>query len=236
MKRLLFLPLILTLAITANAQQFKIGAVAGIAITDVQGFNQTEIPTFRKGGAIIGGVVNTHIGNTTRMQLEISYVQRGSQIPPDSTHLNNYYLLRLNYIDVSLMVRQPIHLSINHKVSDKYGLLAGLTYGTLIYQSYNAQSVYYDMSANLNTYEANVFFGFYYNFTPNLFFDLRYSNTFLPVIKSNATSVGGVFYPYFNSWNDGNNIGFEIRLGYTFGGGSTSNDAGPSSPPPAPGQ
>lgn len=236
MKRLLLIFFIAITVSTAEAQQFKVGAIAGVAITDVQGFNGTEIPTFRQGGFILGGLVNTHVTNTTKMQLEIYFIQRGSEILPDSLHMNDYYDFRLNYVDISLSVRKPIHLNMNNKVSDKYGLIFGLTYGTLVYQAYSVQSVPLDISSDLNTYEANAFIGFYYNFTPNFFFDFRYSNSFLPAIKSNATSIGGIFYPYFNSWNDGNNIAFELRLGLTFGGGSTSNDAGPSTPPPAPGQ
>ncbi len=230
MKRILLIFSATLLVTVTSAQQFKVGAIAGLAITDVQGFNGTEIPTFRKGGLILGGLVSTHISNTTKMQLEISYVQRGSQIPPDTTNNNNFYLFRLNYIDISLSVRHPIHLSINHKVSDKYGVLAGLTYGTLIYQSYEVKTISYDISSELNTFEANAFVGFYYNFTPNFFFDLRYSNTFITAIKHNASPTNG-FYPYFNSWNDGNNMAFELRLGLTFGGGATSDNAGPVAPP-----
>ncbi len=233
MKRLLLiLPLLLTFTIT-NAQQFKIGIIAGLGITDVAGADLIDNDNdFQKGGFIGGGFVNTKIGQTTQMQLEISFMQKGSQVPPDTLHMNNYYVLNLNYVDVSLMVRQPIHININRKMSDKYGLIFGLTYGNLVYYSFEVQGINYQL--NLNSFDASAFIGFYYNFTPNFFFDMRYSNSFITAIKHDGSN--SQWYPYYGSWNDGNNMAFELRLGYVFVGGSSAGDNSPSAAPGAPAQ
>jgi hypothetical protein len=231
MKRLLFILPALMLFTSIHAQVFRVGAEAGLMISDVDGVSGTGLVKFGKPGFTIGGLVNTKIGNTTQMQLEISYTEKGSEVFPDTTHNNNYYDLSFYYLDISLSVRQPLHLRVNSKMSDKYGLIFGATFGPLISYSYTVQGLTYDLTGQLNNYDASAFLGFYYNFTPAFFFDLRYSNSFIPAYKHNASTQG--FYPFYNSWNAGDNMAFELRLGYRFG---TSNEepASTATPPPAP--
>ncbi|HXP50146.1 MAG TPA: outer membrane beta-barrel protein [Bacteroidia bacterium] len=228
MKRLLLMLPLFIIVSTVQAQRFRVGVVAGAAITDIAGADLVDNDNdFVKAGLIVGGLVNTKIGATTQMQLEISFIQRGSQVLPDTTHMNDYYIMNLNYINVSLSVRQPIHININRKMTDKYGLIFGLTYGSLLSYSYTIQGLNY--LADLNTTDANAFFGFYYNFTPNFFFDLRYSNSFIPVIKRDGYNQS--FYPWFNSWNAGDNMAFELRLGYTFGSNGETSKPAPDATP-----
>ena len=231
MKRLLFiLPLFIACTIVSG-QTFRVGAMAGITITDVEGVSGTGLVEFHKPGFTVGGQVSTKIGPKTQVQMEICFTQRGSEVFPDSTHTNFYYDLNLNYIDISLEIRQSLHIRVNNKLSDKYGVLAGGTYGPLVGYSYTVQGIIYNLDQQLNFFDANVFFGFYYNFTDNFFFDMRYSNSFIPAYKHNATTQG--FYPFYNSWEAGNNMGFELRFGYRFGHYADETNTN-ATPPPAP--
>ncbi|HSY75416.1 MAG TPA: outer membrane beta-barrel protein, partial [Bacteroidia bacterium] len=229
MKRLLFILPLLILVTEAKAQRFRVGFMAGLTINDVSGADLVDADNdFKKPGFSISGLVNTKIGNTTQLQMEIAFIEKGSAVLPDSTNNNLYYNLNLNYIDVSVLIRQPLHIAVNKKMSDKYGLLIGGTYGTLISYSYTVQSN--PTPIDLNNFDASAFIGFYYNFTPKFFIDLRYSNSIIPAIKRDAST--STFYPYFNSWNRGDNMSFEIRLGFIFG---TSGDIGGTEPAaPAP--
>ncbi|MGP8215707.1 MAG: outer membrane beta-barrel protein [Bacteroidia bacterium] len=243
MKRILLILPLIVMVLQVSAQRFNEGIIAGLSISDVDGFNN-QYPDFKHPGFTVGGFVNTKIGQMTKLQLEISFIEKGSQLLPDSTNNNPYYDLTLNYIDVSLMVRQPVHWKVNNKLSDKYGLIFGLTYGTLAYYQYTAQSIVYSSSTynnglfnnhldgELNTFDASAFIGFYYNFSPQFFADVRYSNSFIPAVKHNSTTT---FYPYFNSWNSGSNLCFELRLGYQFGSGkNNASGQGTASPPEPP--
>ncbi|HWY97673.1 MAG TPA: porin family protein [Bacteroidia bacterium] len=229
MKRLLFILPLLLVVIEARAQRFRVGFMAGITIDDVSGADLFDADNdFKKPGFTLGGLVNTKIGNTTQLQMEIAFIQKGSAVTPDTTNNNQFYNLNLNYIDVSVLIRQPVHLAINKKMSDQYGLLIGGTYGTLISYSYKVMNN--PTPIDLNGFDASAFIGFYYNFTPKFFIDLRYSNSIIPAIKRDASTT--TFYPYFNSWNRGDNMSFEIRLGFIFGTSTDIGDAEPAAPAP----
>ena len=235
MKRLiLFRFPIFTVISAAKAQAFKVGVVAGIAITDVDGFNPNgNGDDFRKFGPIIGGSVSTKLGVKSTLQMEITYTQRGSAWPPDSTNNNNYYRFSLDYIDVTILWKRQLHLGVNKKPTDKLGFEAGVTLGTLFTYLYTSKSIVYPITG-LNTFDAGVLVGIYYNFSPKFYFSGTYGNSFIPVIPHDGFPAGsyGLFY---SSWNKGENLAFQLTFGLKFGSNSEDKVSNaPVAPPPAP--
>jgi hypothetical protein len=64
-----------------------------------------------------------------------------------------------------------------------------------------------------NTNDVSLLVGADYNFTKNVIFCFRYSNSVIPVIKRNAIRPG--FYSY--AYNKGNNLAFQFSFKFLFG-------------------
>jgi hypothetical protein len=231
---ILLLSLLLIACIPCKSQRFRAGIIAGAAITDVDGSDLIDGDNdFHKFGAIIGGLVNTKLSSRSILQMEIYYAMKGSTQSPILDSLTgtyqNYYSLVLDYIDVSLLWKYSLKVFINKWTTDKYGIELGATLGTLIASSYSVNSVDYSITTNTSSYgvlqvnpiDLEVFGGIYYNITPKFFFDVRYSNSIIPVIP-HYNSVQN-FYPYYNDYNLGNSLSFELRLGYVFGASAESS-------------
>ena len=210
-----------------HAQRFKVGLSGGVNITDVDGMDPIDADNdFKKFGFTAGGFVSTHIGDKTIIQMEIAYSQKGSHIPPDTLHTNAYYTLRLDYVEVNLLFRHTIHLNLSKKPTDKFALEGGLSAGYMFHYYFTVQSIYYPLS--LNTTDASAFVGFSYNFTPGFCIDLRYYNSFTPLIPHNTTNTQ---FLYHNSWTLDHNLCFQITFKYTFGAGGSPPGTNSTIPP-----
>lgn len=216
MNRLLVVVLIAILCHNpVKAQRFKVGALAGVNITDVDGMDPVDFDNdFHKFGFTAGGYVATQLGEKSFIQMEIAYSQKGSSLPPDSLHTNPYYTLRLNYVDIDLALRRMISVNLKKGPTDKFGIEGGVSFGYMFRYYYTSQSLIYPIP--LNTTDVGLFAGFCYNFTPAFCIDLRYYNSIIPVIPSNS---GNTSYQllYYSNWNRGRNLGFQITFKYTFG-------------------
>lgn len=232
MKRLTVLFTLLVLLIhPAKAQRFKVGILAGVNISDVDGMDPVDADNdFHKFGFTAGGLVSTHLGDKTVVQMEIAYSQLGSSMPPDTSqnnfNNNDYYTFRLDYANIDLAVRRMIHFNLNKKPTNKFGIEGGLSVGYLFHYYYTVKS--YAYSIDLNTENIGAFAGFSYNFTPGFCVDVRYYNSITSVIKHNAYNSQ---FLYYNSWNLGRNVAFQITFRFTFGEGSNSTPA--EAPAPA---
>jgi hypothetical protein len=233
MKRVIFSSFLLLAIVSGiKAQVFKVGALAGVAITDVAGTDQIDYDNdFYKFGFTGGLFVNTKLTPKSSLQLEIAYTQRGSQQPPDSLHQNAYFTLELNYVDVSVIWKRQLHLGINKKQTDKWGFEAGATFGTLVYSYYTAQSIEYSITG-LSNFEINALVGLYYNFSPKFYFSGTYSNSIIPVFSRNGGL--GLYALNYGAWNAGSNLAFELTFGYAFNGHAEAESNSSAPPPPAP--
>ena len=236
MKRsIIFILPLLFVFFGANAQRFRVGIFGGVNVTDVDGVDLTDNDNdFHKFGLTAGGFVNTHLGPKNIFQMEISYSQKGSSQSPDTSQANfnnnNYYRLRLNYVDVVLAIRHRIHLNISKKPTNKFDIEGGASIGTLVFHDYEVKSIFYTM--NVNTADVSLFVGAVYNFTPNICFDFRYYNSVLPVIPPDAANS---YFLYYGSWNRGHNLVFQGTFKITFGHDPTAeNPDVPAPPPPTP--
>ncbi len=214
---ILFITSFLLLFSMAQSQNFHSGLIAGATVTDVGKFDLTDRDNdFHKLGFSFGGLVSNKIGNSSFIQMEIAYIQKGSSQPVDSAYIP--YILNLNYIDVSLILKQKIKFNIKKTPVDKFGVEIGITAGTPVKSSYTIYGVkqnIYDM----NKLDLNLLAGIYYNFNPNFYISFRYSNSIIHAIKHNSKYIN--FYP-FATWQNGNNLAFQITFGFVFNNGKNA--------------
>jgi len=231
MKRfLLFLAALLFFVSLTKAQQFRVGLLAGGNISDVDGFNSYGHNTFRKAGFTFGGLVSTHISAKTIIEMEIAYSQLGSSNPPDSTNNNNYYTLRLNYINVDIAIRHHVLINFSKKPNSNFSIECGASLGYMYRDYYTAQSIILTPYIDLSTTTIAAFAGFSYNFSPDVCLDLRYYNSILsdfPNTPSNSQFL------YYGSFNRGHNLNFQITFKVTFGSDSPAIVAAEGSAPPS---
>ena len=73
------------LAISSNAQNFGGGIILGLSTSQVDGDN---LGGFNKAGLLVGAFANTSISEFYAFQMEITYIQKGSNNPKmnDSEH------------------------------------------------------------------------------------------------------------------------------------------------------
>lgn len=180
--RILFIVLIILSIQPATAQRFRSGLKAGIAASQLSGDN---LSGFHKAGIIGGALVQRDITEKLSYQFEIIYIQKGSRkaMDPDKGD-NTFFLLRLNYVEV------PVLLQFR---KDKFIYEAGLMFGRLLSSSVENESGYYPMlhpeSRPFYKQEVSAGIGISYPVFHNFYMNWRITNSILPVRghQGNAT-------------------------------------------------
>jgi len=152
------------------SQDFQGGVFAGINGSQVAGDHGGG---YNKAGIFGGGFVKYGFTDKWAAQMEIEYSQKGSRFNP--TEENNYYqyLLRVDYIDIPLLVQ--------FHASKKIVFELGASYSYLLH---NYEEVYFSqdvVNRGFNQSSANLVAGMYYYFTENIFVNLRTSNGLTPL-------------------------------------------------------
>lgn len=194
-------------------QRFVPGFIAGADATDIVGMDPRDTD-FHKGGFILGGLLSTKLSEKNSLQFEITYIQKGSTQPADSS--NNYVFkrLRFDYVEVPLMLKHKIKFNINKKPIDKFYFELGLSYGRMVRMNINDNgSIFTEGNFRRNEISINVGVG--YTITNNLYFNIRYFNSILPVMI-HPEQLNSFFWYAFNK---GDNVGFSFSLRYLFDSG-----------------
>lgn len=218
MKRSIFFILLFTLfIIKAQAQSFHAGFMLGPTMTDIDGADLTDNDNdFHKLGFSIGGLVNRKIGKHAFAQMELAFIQKGSSQPVNLDSSGRYlfvpYTINLNYIDISLLVKQGVAYS-KKDGFDKFGVEVGLTIGDLLSSSFK-DSTNMKGPIKINPFDLELLAGVYYNFTPGFYLDVRYSNSIIHAIPHQSNFEN--FYPYA-TFQKGNNLVLQLTLGFVFG-------------------
>lgn len=198
-----------------NAQKFNAGFSGGLVVSDIDGADTRDTDNdFHKVGFTAGGVVNTQLTKKTILQFEINYIQKGSMQPPDSLN-NGYFKIALAYVEIPLLVRRQIYFNWKGKKLNKIDLEAGISYGKMVQRKVigNTNYVLSNTAQYYNTNDVSILVGADYNFTKNVLFCFRYSNSVIPAIKRNSIRPG--FFTY--SYNKGNNLAFQFSFKFLFG-------------------
>lgn len=154
--------------VTASAQNFNGGFLAGIGAAEISG-DRLEGPN--KPGIYAGAFVNRYFTERSSAQMELNFVQKGSRKNPDSLDYSTY-LLRLNYVE----------LFVNYKwdFGKMFTLEVGPSLGVLI-KSYEEADGFILTEPPFNATDLNGNFGLFIWLTEHWQFNVRYSNSILAV-------------------------------------------------------
>jgi len=154
---------------TIDGQSFNIGSIAGINASQISG---DGLAGFNKGGLLLGGYVNSDLNSKINVQFEIVYSEKGSRkLPRNDQGDTESFLLRMNYVEVPLMIRLK---------NNKFTYDVGLYYGRLVYQYLEDENGPFDIPEQLNQFNNNDFgalVGINFNFTKHLVMNWRISNS-----------------------------------------------------------
>ena len=175
------------LTLSIQAQNFGGGVILGLGASQVGGDN---LAGFNKAGLLVGAFANTSISELLSFQMEMTYIQKGSNNPTmnDADHPN--YLkedISSSYIEIPLLLQ--------YHQSNKLKIEGGLLSAYLIDGYYN------DLNGKIPIYTVNPFIkydfglllGIDYTFSNKLSLNTRLSNSILP--------IGAEDYNHPNTYN-----------------------------------
>ena len=153
-----------------QAQRFKGGISAGISTSQISGDTHGG---FNKPGITGGGFVKYDFNEIYSGQFEINYIQKGAR-KSMRQDLGDYtfYLLRLNYIEV------PVLIKYRHK---QFVFETGPTIAALLSFTEENENGELPLLRGFHKYEAAFALGINYHFTDKLDMNWRYTNSVLPV-------------------------------------------------------
>lgn len=163
MRRIFAVSFALLFSSLLSAQSFRAGLRGGLAGTQVNGDRLTG---YNKGGLIFGGFVNRKLTEHLSAQFEIIYIQKGSRKPTSEID-NSYYLLRVNYIEVPLMLQWFMN--------KKIGIAAGPSFGSLLSSHEENEWGEFNSGGSFKKFELSANAGLIYRFSDHFMFDARYS-------------------------------------------------------------
>lgn len=174
MKRILILFIVFscfTLSNKLNSQNFGGGMYGGIATSQISG---DRLAGFNKPGINVGIFTNYSFNESLKLQLELSFIQKGSRdnANPDKGDYESY-LLRLNYIEIPVLM--------NYKVNKFFSFEAGPYVAYLLGFSENDFYGEIPGSKAFNKYDLGITGSMHYIINENLDAVFRVSNSLLPV-------------------------------------------------------
>ncbi len=163
-----------TLSYNIAAQNFGGGITIGVSTSQVTGDN---LAGFRKAGVLFGVFANRNISTLLSIQMEMNYVQKGSNNPnmndighPDFTRED----ISSSYIEIPLLLQ--------YHQSEKIKIEAGVLTGYLIDAYYNDLNGRIPSNENpFINYDIGVLIGLDYKYASNISLNTRISNSILPI-------------------------------------------------------
>ncbi len=154
-----------------SSQNFGGGMYGGIAASQISG---DALAGFNKPGINVGIFTNYSFNESLKLQLELSFIQKGSRdnANPDKGDYESY-LLRLNYIEIPVLM--------NYKINKFFSFEAGPYVSYLLGSS--EEDFYGEIpgSRDFNKYDLGISGGMHYTINENLDAVFRVSNSILPV-------------------------------------------------------
>ena len=204
----------------AFAQLFRAGFTVGFVASDVDGMDARDNDNdYTHLGFTLGGIVNTDLSSKYVLQMELNYIQKGHTDLPDSNN-NGHYRFSFDYIEIPLLIKRHLHFKKETSFMNKFDIEAGASVGQMvrhsIYQNGSLNPI--DMSY-VNKTDVSVLVGVDYNFTKNVFFCFRFTDSVIPVIKH------GVIPNYLKLlvFNQGANMTAQFTFKFVFGGTNPDN-------------
>jgi len=158
------------LTIHIQAQNFGGGIILGLSTSQVSG---DKLGGFNKAGLLIGGFIDLQISNRLRGQMEMTFIQKGSNNP--KMNENSYSDINLSYVEIPFLLKYQQSLSI--------AIEGGIETAFLI--SANVNDIYGQISSNstreFNTTDISVVIGLDYFINTKLILNSRISNSIIPI-------------------------------------------------------
>ncbi len=175
------------------AQVFEGGLTVGFNGTQIDG---DKVSGYHKLGAAFGGWVQTDLPKNLFFAMELKVNQKGSRMTPTQQNDYNKFVLRLDYIDLPVII--------GYKFNDLLSVYIGGSYGYLFHKSYKSNYNGDDVDDyNIKDWDLNSIAGFKVNFesminrewSKNIELDIRFQNSFISINENNTFIVG--------NWNNG---------------------------------
>jgi hypothetical protein len=158
------------LSISIHAQNFGGGLILGLSASQVSGDN---LGGFNKAGLLAGGFIDLQLSKTLKGQMEMTFIQKGSNNP--NMNENNYSDINLSYVEIPLLVK--------YQQSRSIAIEGGVEAAFLISASVN--DIYGQVPTNstreFNTTDISIFIGMDYYINPKLILNSRISNSIIPI-------------------------------------------------------
>jgi len=171
MKKQFLLLLSFVVIINLRAQVFKVGILTGINGSQVEGDGYGG---YNKLGFIVGGFTNVNISEHFSTQLEMCFINKGSQKNPNTSQGDvDEFHFNINYIEF------PLALRYHHK---KFMFEIGLYCSKFL--SYSMRDEFGEIiiqSYPLKPYEYGGLYGLNYSLNDHFVFNLRSKNSLLPI-------------------------------------------------------
>jgi len=184
----------------ASAQNFNGGFLGGIVASQVDG---DTYGGYNKVGFNVGVFVNYQLSYRTGLQVELNFLQKGSRHNPDYEN-NDYsqYILRLNYMEVPLLL--------SYKIYENFAIEIGPSLGYLV-SNYEERD-YREIESNpFRKYTANWITGFHFLMNKNWSVNFRFDYSLIGIRNKPAPGDRYILFQY----GQFNNV-LNLSLQYTF--------------------
>ena len=177
---------LLLLGSSVQSQSFGGGTIFGISTSQVGG---DDISGFNKAGLLLGVFANRKLSDYTAFQMEITYIQKGSN-NPKMTEINHPNYLKadisMSYIEIPFLIQ--------YQQSEKIKIEGGVQLAWLISGYYN-DLIGKIPSENLPFLKNDIglFLGLDYKFSKKISLNSRISNSIIP--------IGSEDYNHANTFN-----------------------------------
>ena len=184
------------LTLSIQAQNFGGGLIAGVSTSQVAG---DMLGGFNKIGLLAGAYTNLKIKENLQVQLEITYIEKGSRHP--NLHKNTIQEITLSYVEV------PI--SINLQQKENLGIELGILPAFIMSSKMNDYFSEIEIAPTFEKYDFGIFAGINYQLSKKIILNSRISNSIIPI----RPHVSGAT----DRWNKGQyNTVLSFALHYNF--------------------
>ena len=189
------------ISISIQGQNFGGGMLIGISSSQVGGDN---LAGFNKAGLLVGAFANTSISELLSFQMEMTFIQKGSNNPKmnDVEHPNyGKEDITSSYIEVPLLLQ--------YHQNSKLKIEGGVQLAYLIngyYNDLNGKIPIYTVNPFIQ-YDFGVLLGINYKYSKNISFNSRVSNSILP--------LGTEDYDSINAYNSSRKGKYNSVLSFT---------------------
>jgi len=174
------------LTISIQAQDFGGGVILGLSTSQVGG---DDLGGFNKAGVLVGVFANKAISPLLSFQMEMTYIQKGSNNPK----MNDYEHANVEVPDISISYIE-VPLLLQYHQSNKLKIEGGIQTAYLIDGYYNDLNGKMPNPTNpFINYDIGLLLGVDYKYSENISLNTRIANSILP--------IGSEDYNHPNTYN-----------------------------------